>query len=187
LLAVAATCIAQVKPAPSPSQALSVAVDDQAPAAMAASASIDQLQKMMDRVTQANCPVVLTSAWLAPRLQLLRSTDTSGGNGIDLEFRNASGKEIRSMELSANILVKKSIYDLNYLPSVRLHLTATGIQTIDSAFAQLRRLSLPSEMHPSLVEGVTLEQVTFEDGSVWSPKNDQYCGLKPDAMRSIAR
>ncbi|MBV8438783.1 MAG: hypothetical protein JOY95_14860 [Silvibacterium sp.] len=160
-------------------------------AALACSAqtspSSSQLQGILDRTTQANCPVVLASAWLAPRLQLLKSGDASGGNGLDLEFRNASGKEIRSIELSATILVKKSIYDLGYLPPVHLHLTAYGTQNIDSAFAELRRLSLPEEMHPALVDGVRLEQVTFEDGSVWSPENDQFCGLKPDPMRSIAR
>lgn len=191
LLAGASMCAAQSRPVP-PSQTPNVAiVDDQAighaEAAMAAAASIDQLQKMVDRVNQANCPVVLTSAWLTPHLMLLNSPSSSSGNGVDLEFRNASGKAIRSMELSATILVKKSKYDLGYLPPVKVRLSASGIQTIDSAFAQLRRLSLPSEMHPALVQGVTLDQVTFEDGSVWSPRNDQYCGLKPDGMRSIGR
>ena len=143
--------------------------------------------RMMERSVQANCPVVLTSAWLAPHLQLLRSGNLSDEKGIDLEFRNASGKAIRSIELSATILVKNSIYDLGYLPPVHLHLTAYGTQNIDSAFAELRRLSLPEEMHPALVDGVRLEQVTFEDGSVWSPATDQFCGLKPDPMRSIAR
>ena len=136
---------------------------------------------------QANCPVVLTSAWLAPRMQLLKSGDASDGNGIDLEFHNASGKAIRSMELSATILVKRSIYDLGYLPPVNLQLTAFGTRNIDSAFDELRRLTLPTEMHPALVDSVQLEQVTFEDGSVWSPKTDQSCGLAPDPMRSIAR
>ena len=141
----------------------------------------------MERAMQANCPVVLTSAWLAPRLQLLKSGEDADGNGIDLEFRNASGKEIRSMELSATILVKKSIYDLGYLPPLHLSLTADGTRNIDSAFAELRRLSLPTEMHPALVDSVRVEQVTFADGSVWSPKGNQFCGLMPDPMRSIAR
>lgn len=145
------------------------------------------LKGILDRTAEANCPVVLTSAWLAPHLQLLRSDDPSGGNGIDLEFRNASGKEIRSLELSAMILVKKSIYDLGYLPPVHLDLTASGTRNIDSTFAELRRLSLPTQMHPALVDSVRLEQITFEDGSVWSPVSSQYCGLKPDPMRSIAR
>jgi hypothetical protein len=151
-----------------------------------------QLQGILNRTAEANCPVVLTSAWLTPRLQLLKSGDLASGSlsdekGIDLEFRNASGKEIRSIELSARILVKKSIYDLGTLPPVHLHLTAYGTRNLDAAFAELRRLSLPDEIHPALVDSVRLELVTFEDGSVWSPANDQFCGLKPDPMRSIAR
>ena len=141
----------------------------------------------MERAMQANCPVVLTSAWLAPRLQLLKSGDAANGNGIDLEFRNTSGKEIRSLDLSATILVKKTIYDLGYLPPVHLHLTAYGTRNIDSAFDELRRLTLPSEIHPAVVDSVRLEQVTFADGSVWSPKTDEFCGLKGGSTRSIAR
>lgn len=187
--AFACVSVAQSNQVPSSSQNLTV--DDQslsrAAAGVAASASAKALQKMMDRISHARCPVVLTSAWLTPRIQLLKSGDDPDGNGIDLEFRNASGKGIYSMELSATILVKKSIYDLGYLPPVHLHLTAYGTRNIDSAFDELRRLSLPDQMHPAVVDGVRLEQVTFEDGSVWSPANDQYCGLKPDQMRSIAR
>jgi hypothetical protein len=141
----------------------------------------------MERAMQANCPVVLTSAWLVPRLQLLKWGDAANGNGIDLEFRNASGKEIRSIDLSATILVKKSIYDLGHLPPVHLHLTAYGTRNIDSAFDEIRRLTLPSNLHPAVVDGIRLEQVTFADGSVWTAKADKYCGLTPDPMRSIAR
>ena len=145
------------------------------------------IMRMFERSMQANCPVVLTSAWLAPRLQLLKSDDTSGGNGIDLEFRNASGKAIRSLELSARILVKRSIYDLGYLPPVHLHLSANGTRNIDSAFDDLRRLTLPANLHPAVVDSVRLEQVIYADGSVWTPASSQYCGLMPDPTRSIGR
>jgi len=191
LLLCATMCMAQaVAPhpstAPSLQQAPGVATDYEdlpvpGPELQAA------FMRMMERSMQANCPVVLTSAWLAPRLQLLKSGGEVDGNGIDLEFRNASGKEIRSMELSATILVKKSIYDLGSLPLLHLDLTAYGTRNIDSAVDELRRLTLPTRIHPALVDSVRLEQVSFEDGSVWSPKTGQYCGLTPDPMRSIAR
>jgi hypothetical protein len=155
----------------------------------------EKLQELTDRMNQVGCPVVLTSAQMTPYLMLLRSGDGTANNsnvpgtgpGLDLEFRNASGKEIRSIDLSATILVKKTIYDLGYLPPVHLHLTAYGTRNIDSAFAELRRLTLPTQMHPALVDSVRLEQVIFADGSVWTPKTSQYCGLTPDPMRSIAR
>lgn len=189
------TCVAQTSTAfPSnqiqASQTIGI-VDDQAVAhaasAMAASAAEKNLQSIMGRISQESCPVVLTSAWLSPRLQLLRSDDASSGNGIDLQFRNASGKEIRSIELSATILVKQSIYDLGYLPPMHLYLTAYGTRTIDSAFAQLRHLALPGGIHPALVKGVTLEQVTFSEGSVWTPSNSDQCGISSDQMLPVAR
>ena len=66
----ASACVAQSNPA-APSND-NVTVDDQAlsraAAAMAASARLKDLDRMMDRISRANCPVVLTSAWLAPRL-----------------------------------------------------------------------------------------------------------------------
>jgi hypothetical protein len=142
---------------------------------------------MLDRVNQASCPVVLTSAGLTPHLMLVDTPRDSAANGLDLEFRNTSGKEIRLMQFSAKILVKKSKYDLDYLPPIRVYLTAEGTRTVDATFAQLRHLSLPGDIHPTLVQGITLEQVTFEDGSVWTPVGNQYCGLKPDPMLSIVR
>jgi len=141
----------------------------------------------MDRLSQATCPVELTSAWLTPHMMLLNSASPSSGNGVDLEFRNASGKEIRSMELSATILVKKSIYDLKYLPAIQLDLTAYGTSSVDETFTQLRHLSLPTGIHPALVQDLTLQQVTFADGSVWTGRGDQHCGFTPGQTLPVAR
>ena len=120
---------------------------------------------MLDHVNQTSCPVVLTSAWMTPHLMLLDTARDPTANGIDLEFNNISGKEIRLMQFSAQLLVKKSMYDLGYLPPIHVHLTADGTRTLDETFAQFRHLSLPEGIHPTLVQAVTLEQVTFEDGS----------------------
>jgi hypothetical protein len=141
----------------------------------------------MDRVNQASCPVVLTGAGLTPYLMLLNTSGDPSGNSLDLEFRNASGKEIRSMEISARILVKRSIYDLDYLPAIRLYLTAYGTKSVDATFAQVRRLSLPEDIHPTLVEGITLEQVIFADSTTWTSGGNQYCGFSPSQMLQVAR
>ena len=197
LVAGASMCIAQSKAgslqtAPAAVQNPQVGiVDDQAisraAAALAESAAKKELQKTMDRVNQAKCPVVLTSASLTPHLMLLKTSADSPGNGVDLEFRNTSGKEIRLMEFSARILVKRSIYDLDYQPAIHLYLTAYGTQSVDATFAQLRHLPLPEGIHAGLVEGVTLEQVAFEDGSVWTPTNNDYYGISPNQMLPVAR
>ncbi len=153
----------------------------------AEAAANKELQKVMDHVNQANCPVVLTSAWMTPHLMLLNTDHEPTGNGIDLEFNNVSGKEIRLMEFSAQLLVKKSIYDLGYLPPINLHLTADGTRSLDQTFAQLRHLPLPDGIHAGLLQAVTLEQVTFSDGSVWTPTNNDHCAIGPNQMLPVAR
>ena len=137
---------------------------------------------------QVGCPVVLTSAWLTPYLMLLRagSAPLDDSGGIDLRFRNASGKEIRSMEFDAVFLAKKSIYDINGV-KITLHLAATGTDSIDDTFEHLRHLSLPERTNPVLVDNVTLEQVTFADGSVWTAKSDGFCGFAPSQTLPVAR
>jgi hypothetical protein len=202
LAAAASACVAQnvipfQKAVPSPDQNPNIGIVDddalsRAVTAVAAEAEKKELQKMMDRVNQANCPVVLTGAGLTPYVMLLNTSSDVGSDsanrpGLELEFRNVSGREIRSMEFSARILVKRSIYDLDYLPAIHLYLTAYGTRSVDATFAQLRHLSLPQGIRPSLVEGITLEQVTFGDGSVWTPKNDDYCAFNPNQMLSVAR
>jgi PHD/YefM family antitoxin component YafN of YafNO toxin-antitoxin module len=79
-----------------------------------------KLQELTDRMNQVGCPVVLTSAQMTPYLLLLKASPNSSdapvdlgrGPGIDLGFRNASGKEIHSIALDAEFLAKQSIYDL---------------------------------------------------------------------------
>jgi hypothetical protein len=144
-------------------------------------------QTINDRVSQAECPVVLTSASLTPYLMLLRAS--SGfplEGGLDLHFRNASGKEIRSMDFDAVFLAKKTIYDLNGV-KVTLHLTADGTGSIDNTFEQLRHLPLPARTNPVLLDRITLEQVTFRDGSVWTAKAVSFCGVEPNGVQQIAK
>jgi hypothetical protein len=138
-----------------------------------------------DRNSQEGCPVVLTSAGLAPYLMLLREGGEEGkSGGIDLEFRNASGRAIGSMEFTAHLIAKRSKYDLGG-SSVFLNLTAYGSRSIDSTFTELRRLSLPENIHPVIVEDIALRQVIFEDGSVWAPEKDRRCRLSPGGAWQI--
>jgi len=197
LAASASACVAQNTPtiekaAGTQDQGSSVGVvDDQAISraanALAETAQQKELQKTMRLLSHGNCPVLLTSAWMTPHLMLLTTTGESNGNGIDLEFNNVSGKEIRSMEFSARILVKKSIYDLGYIPAIQLYLTANGVRNLDKTFAQLRHLQLPENIQGGLVESVTLEQVNFADGSIWTPTGSDYCGVGPNQMLPVAR
>ncbi|MBB6146338.1 hypothetical protein HNQ77_004310 [Silvibacterium bohemicum] len=135
--------------------------------------------------TQEGCPVVLTSAGLAPYLMFLREGGDEGGSGgIDLQFRNASGKAIGSMEFTAHLIAKQSKYDLGG-SSVFLNLTAYGSRSVDSTFTELRRLSLPENIHPVIVEDIALRQVIFEDGSAWAPAKDRRCSFSPGGAWQI--
>jgi hypothetical protein len=144
-----------------------------------------KFQQLTDRINQAGCPVVLTSAEMTPYLMLLRA---SGGpatqGGLDLRFRNTSGKEIQSIELGAEFLAKKSIYDLR-TDKLEVHLTAQGTRDINDAFDHLRHLPLPERSHPVMLNRIQLEHVTFTDGSIWTPVRDDACGFSPNRAQEI--
>lgn len=145
-----------------------------------------KMQAVIDQDDQAGCPVKLTSAGLTPYLLLLRtSTDApSTQGGLDLQFQNVSGKEIRSMELDARFLAKKSIYDLK-AEKIDLHLTASGTSSLDKTIDHLRHLLLPARTNPVMLSTVMLEQVTFSDGSVWAPVNDNSCGFSANQTARV--
>jgi len=196
LLAAVSTCVAQsntvsnqATPSLNPNPTAGIAGEE----AMSRAANVavapanKEPGKMMDRMNQANCPVVLTSAGLTPYMMLLRTSgDAANNGGLDLELRNASGKEVRAMKVSAELFVKKSIYDLDS-QRVQLHLTANGTVNMDKTLAQFLHLSLPQQILPTMVEKLTVEEVTFADGSIWTPATDSYCGLVPSPMVPMAR
>lgn len=153
-----------------------------------------QLQLRMHRLAedQTGCPVVLTSASLSPYLMMLRA---SGGDntyapaakgGVDLEFRNTSGKEIRSMQLQAEFLARKSIYDLQ-ANKITLLLSVSGTGDVDAAIKHLRHLPVASPNHPVALSHVTLKQVVFDDGSMWAAPQDNACGMSPDSVLRVAQ
>ncbi|MGA7314090.1 MAG: hypothetical protein WBX22_08970 [Silvibacterium sp.] len=90
------------------------------------------------------------------------------------------------MKISAEIFAKKNIYDLD---SQRVHLilTANGTVSMDKTFAQFLHLTLPQQILPTMVERLTVEEVTFADGSIWTSATDSYCGLAPSPMVPTAR
>jgi hypothetical protein len=58
---------------------------------------------------------------------------------------------------------------------------------MDKTFAQSLHLSLPQQILPTMVEKLTVEEVTFADGSIWTPATDSYCGLAPTPMVPTGR
>ena len=128
--------------------------------------------------SQAGCPVVLTSArlnWPASYLPATSAEKVTAPN-LALNFQNASGKEIRSVAITARFLVKQSVYELD-ASAFDLHLTFSGVDAADKAAEQLREIRLPEKMYAYGVTRVVLEQVTFGDGTFWMAMGRNNCSL----------
>ncbi len=128
--------------------------------------------------SQSGCPVVLTSAhlnWPASYLPVTTAENVTQPN-LALNFRNSSGKAIRSVSITARFLAKQSIYQLD-ASAFDLRLTFSGVDAADKAAEQLREIRLPKKMYAYGVTRVALDQVTFADGSFWSAFGHTNCSL----------
>jgi hypothetical protein len=127
---------------------------------------------------QAGCPVVLTSArlnWPASYLPVTSAGKVTEPN-LALGFQNSSGRAIRSVSIVARFLGKQSIYQLD-ANSFDLRLAFSGVDAADKAAEQLREIRLPRKMYAYGVTRVSLEQVTFADGSFWTAMGRSNCSL----------
>jgi hypothetical protein len=145
------------------------------------------VQPLVSSSATLGCPITLTSATLTPRLALLHASSAADSMpSIDLAFQNTSGKSIRSMNLGAELWVKKSVYDLK-AERFELRLTASAAVGSDAAFNYLRHLHLPQSPSPSGIARIDLEQVTFADGSLWTAQKASGCGIGPDQALLLVR
>lgn len=116
---------------------------------------------------QIGCPLYLESAYASSAAGFLPvDSRVHGGGTLSLHFRNQSGKAIRSAAITAHLRVKTNIYDLD-AHALDLRLTVSGTSSVDRALSQVENIALPQHIYPFGVAQVTLDQVTFEDGSVW--------------------
>lgn len=139
------------------------------PSSAAAQAQLDaQLQAWQGlAAAQAACPLQLTSASVAPSAGLLPVGMRNSGDGaLALHFRNQSGKAIRSASITAHLKVKTNVYALDARP-LEVQLTFSGTEDRDRQADQLARIALPGRVYLFGVVTVSLDQVTFADGSFW--------------------
>jgi hypothetical protein len=146
-----------------------------------------QLQSAFDRVNQAGCPVHLTSASPDARGHLVLAAGKSGDKdrgGIDLEYRNYSGKPIRSIEVAAYLKVKQNKYQLDSTTDV-LHLTLHGTSDVSQSEQILE--SVPLDVFLYGINRVELEKVSYADGTSWTPPRGSYCSIDGGSgMKQIA-
>jgi hypothetical protein len=129
-------------------------------------------------VTPGGCPLQLTSASVAPAAGLLPvGTRSSGDGALDLHFRNQSGKAIRSASITAHLKVKTNVYALDARP-LEVQLSFSGTTDLDKEVDQLTRIALPGHVYLFGVATVTLDQVTFADGTFWiADRNANTCSV----------
>jgi hypothetical protein len=169
LLAATSAGIAQTQ-----KQAVPVPGSELAPGMM----TLDLQAVPMMPQSQAGCPVVLTSArlnWPASYLPVTSAEKVTEPN-LALNFRNSSGKPIRSVTITARFLAKQNLYQLD-ASGFDLHLTFSGVDAADKAAEQLREIRLPEKMYAYGVTRVSLEQVTFGDGTFWMAMGRNNCSL----------
>lgn len=144
-----------------------------------------QLQEAIGVIDQKNCPVVFVRANLTPYLMLTQSEARQPGNGgLDLGFTNSSGKNIYQINFTVHVLARKSVYDLD-AKDIALELSVSGNRSANSALSELRHLELPQSIHPAVISSVTLQQVFFEDGTVWMAKNSSTCSFSPNGSVEV--
>ena len=181
LLAAAPLLLAQNQ-APSPSQQTAQRADG--PGILA-----DNLvAHMAARVDQTGCPLFLQSASVASAAGFLPVDARENGSGtLSLHFRNQSGKPIHAASITAHLRIKTDIYDLDAHP-LDLRLTLSGTQDLDKTLDQFQRIVLPQHLYLFGVAQVTLDQVTFADGAVWTAaQTHTTCATTGAGTERIAR
>jgi hypothetical protein len=131
------------------------------------------------------CPVVLLSAVIATPARYLPVDDATreaNSGSLNLKFKNMSDKKIEAAALKVEVKVKRSIYDLDSL-TLTLHLELSGI---DVASDELSR-AIPLRVPAFGLGQVVLQQVTYADGSTWSPMTENACRLSGPSAVQVAK
>lgn len=135
---------------------------------------------------QVGCPLVLTSASVAPEAGYLPVVSPQPGHdgALDLHFRNSSGKAITSATISAHLRVKTNIYALD-ASRVDVTLTFSGTKELDREADQLTHIPLPDHAYLFGVAQVSLDQVWFADGTTWNAPGAGSCAVRGGASLPI--
>ena len=129
--------------------------------------------------SQAGCPVVLTSArlnWPASYLPVTSAEKVTEPNlALGFQKLKRQGDPV-GQAITARFLAKQNVYELD-ASAFDLRLTFSGVDAADKAAEQLREIRLPEKMHAYGVTRVSLEQVTFGDGTFWMAMGRNNCSL----------
>lgn len=118
---------------------------------------------------QAGCPVVFTDVALKTNAHfMLVQRGGSPDRSVAFQYKNESGKLIASISVRAALKVKKSVYDLDTTTvPLNMTLSGTGAEEI-----------LPLTMLAYGLDRVTLKQVSYIDGTVWTADTKRACSYQ---------
>jgi hypothetical protein len=159
------------------------------PQQQAALTKADAEAESVGRITnQTGCPLYMESASVAPAGGYLPVTAQSRQDGaLDLHFRNQSGRAIASASITARVNVKTNVYALDAHP-LELRLMLSGTQDLDKTLDQIQHIVLPKHVYLFGVARVTLDQVSYADGSVWTaPISNNVCRTNGPGVDKIAQ
>jgi hypothetical protein len=146
------------------------------------------LQTVVNRMSQTGCPLYMESASVAPGGGYLPVTAQNRQEGaLDLHFRNQSGKAIASASITTRVNVKTNVYALDAHP-LELRLKVDGTQDLDKTLDQMEHIVLPAHVYLFGVAHVTLNQVAYADGTVWTaPATNNGCQTAGGSIEHIAQ
>jgi len=127
---------------------------------------------------QIGCPVAFTEVALQHNARYMPvKQNTAWDSSLAFRYKNQSGKLIESIEIRVELKVKKSVYDLDATTITR-DVTLTG-DTSDT---------LPLNVIAYSVGRVTLAQVNYTGGKVWTPKARNTCNYEsPNTSEQIGK
>jgi len=123
------------------------------------------IQNIGDLNLQTGCPVAFTDVALKRDARYMPvNQGTAPESSLAFKYKNQSGKLIESISVRVDVKAKRNIYDLDAITSAR-DMTLTG----ESGEV------LPLDMLAYGLVRVTLEQITYTGGDVWTPGKNKNC------------
>lgn len=133
------------------------------------------------------CPLLMNAASVAAPAGYLPVDQSRPQEGtLTLRFWNMRGKRIRSASITAKVKVKTNIYALDAHP-IALQLTFSGTDDVDLHINQVRQIALPGNYYLFGMAQVSLDRVTYADGTSWTASQHNYCRLNGQGSEQIAR
>jgi hypothetical protein len=144
----------------------------------------DELRTLVDATddissrAQAGCPVQIVDASFERRGQVMLTADNNRriGPTLNLNYRNASGKDIESVRLTGWIKVKDNPYQLDYVTHpFTLELSGRALLGKDIETTQVLKLA----SNAFGFDRIELSQVVYVDGTSWK-QTRKNCAFQHD-------